>query len=89
MADATSSVSTADVLAVDANIALQSGATAFGITTTGFHAKSFARILAEKLALARSLLGEDLDLSSGSAIRKILQVSALEDARTWAALASM
>ena len=51
--------------------------------------KSFARLLAEKLALARALLGDDLDLGSGSAIRKLLEVSALEDARTWAALATI
>src|SRR6185369_15110164 len=51
--------------------------------------KPFGRLLAEKLALARALLGEDIDLTSGSVIRKILEVSALEDARTWAALASM
>ena len=51
--------------------------------------KSFARLLAEKLALARALLGDDLDLGSGSAIRKLLEVAALEDARTWAALAAI
>ena len=61
----------------------------FGITTTGFNAKPFARLLAEKLALARALFDESLDLTSGSAIRKLLEVSALEDARTWAALSTM
>ena len=43
--------------------------------------KPFARLLAEKLALARALFGDDLDLTSGSVIRKLLEVAALEDAR--------
>ena len=82
-------IDVADVLAVDATVARTTGAADFGITTTGFNAKPFARLLAEKLALARALFDESLDLTSGSAIRKLLEVSALEDARTWAALASM
>jgi hypothetical protein len=89
MASAATRVDTADVLAVDDAIARSSGSASFGITTAGFNPKPFGRLLAEKLALARALLGDDLDLSSGSVIRKILEVSALEDARTWAALSSM
>jgi hypothetical protein len=83
------SLDTADVLAVDAAILRSSGGEGFGITRQGFLPKSFARLLAEKLALARALFGDDLDLTSGSAIRKLLELSALEDARTWAALAAM
>jgi hypothetical protein len=75
-----------DVLAVDAEVARTTGAVGFGVTESGFVAKPFARVLAEKLALARALFGEDVDLSSGSVLRKILEVSALEDARGWAAL---
>lgn len=86
---ATTSVQTADVLAVDAEVARSTGAERYGITATGFVPKPFSRLLAEKLALARALLGEDLDLRSGSVIRKLLEVSALEDARLWAALATM
>ena len=55
----------------------------------GFVPKPFARLLAEKLALARTVFGSDVDLTSGSAIRKILEVTALEDARTWAALGAI
>ena len=44
---------------------------------------------AEKLALARELFGDDVDLGSGSALRKLLEISALEDARTWSALAAV
>jgi hypothetical protein len=83
------SVETADVLAIDDAVARSSGAASFGVTEHGFVPKSFARLLAEKLALARALFGEDLDLGSGSAIRKLLEISALEDMRTWAALASI
>jgi hypothetical protein len=90
MPDSTNTrIDTADVLAIDAAVAHSSGSAQFGITQDGFIAKPFARLLAEKLALARELFGNDLDLSSGSAIRKLLEVSALEDARTWAALTSI
>ncbi|MBE9111416.1 hypothetical protein IQ273_18590 [Nodosilinea sp. LEGE 07298] len=90
MTDSTNTrIDTADILAIDAAVSRSSGSAQFGITQDGFIAKPFARLLAEKLALARELFGNDLDLSSGSAIRKLLEVSALEDARTWAALTSM
>lgn len=82
-------IDVADVLAVDATVAQTTGGVDYGVTSTGFNPKPFARLLAEKLALARALFGEDVDLTSGSAIRKLLEVSALEDARTWAALATI
>lgn len=77
------------MLAIDEAVTRSTGAGEFGITPDGFITKPFARLLAEKLALAQSLLGESIDLRSGSALRKLLEISALEDARTWAALASM
>src|SRR3990172_1968981 len=83
------SVDTADVLAVDASVMRSTGSAQYGLTSTGFVAKPFARLLAEKLALARALFGQDLDLGSGSVLRKLFEVTALEDARTWAALSSM
>lgn len=90
MADSTNTrIETADVLAIDAAVMRSSGSSQFGVTREGFIPKPYARLLAEKLALARELFGADLDLGSGSAIRKLLEVSALEDARTWAALTSM
>lgn len=81
-------IDTADVLAVDDAVARTTGAAGFGITRDGFVPKPFPRLLAEKLALARSLLGDDLDLTSGSVIRKLLEITALEEMRTWAALAT-
>ncbi len=85
----TTRVETADVLAIDDAVTRSTGGGAYGLTEAGFTAKPYARLIAEKLALARALFGDDLDLTSGSAIRKLLEVSALEDARTWAALASV
>ncbi|HEY0987406.1 MAG TPA: hypothetical protein VGD80_10160 [Kofleriaceae bacterium] len=89
MADTGTSIDTADVLAVDDAVARSSGADGYGLTSGGFIPKPFSRLLAEKLALSRSLFGADIDLGSGSALRKILEVSALEDARTWAALSGI
>jgi hypothetical protein len=78
-----------DVLAVDAAAIRSTGSEGFGIVTTGFVPKSFARLLAEKLATARMLLGDDIDLTSGSVVRKLLELTALEDARLWAAVGSV
>lgn len=78
-----------EVLAVDDEVTRSTGSDGFGITPAGFLPKPFTRLLAEKLALARRLIDEDLDLSSGSVLRKLLEISALEDARTWAALGAL
>jgi len=87
--DPVTRIDTADVLAVDAAIARTTGSPGFGLTPEGFLPKPFGRLLAEKLALARARFGDELDLGSGSAIRKLLEISALEDARTWSALAAI
>jgi hypothetical protein len=85
----TTAIDTADVLEIDAAVLRSSGSEDFGITRAGFRPKPFARLLAEKLALARLLLGDELDLGSGSAVRKLVEIAALEDVRTWAALGAM
>ena len=77
-----------EVLAIDDAVLRSTGAASFGVTGAGFLPKPYTRLLAEKIALARRLIDADLDLSSGSVIRKLLEVTALEDARTWAALGS-
>lgn len=82
------SIDTAEILAIDAAITRDTGTGEYGITPEGFVPKPFARLLAEKLALARALLGADLDLGSGSAIRKLCEITALEETRTWSALGS-
>lgn len=57
--------------------------TPYGITEAGFVPKSVSRLLEEKLAAARLLFGNDLDLTSGSAVRKFCELLALEEARCW------
>ena len=75
-----------DILAVDDAVLRSTGSAGFGVTPSGYLPKPFTRLLAEKIALARQVIDADLDLSSGSVIRKLLEVASLEDARTWAAL---
>jgi len=77
-----------DVQAVDASVTRSTGSANFGVTDSGFLPKPFTRLLAEKIALAQQLVDLNLDLSSGSVVRKLLEITALEDARTWAALAA-
>ena len=89
MPDSTTSLDLSSILAIDATVTGSTGSPGFGITDTGFVAKPFARLLAEKLALAKAVFGDDVDLVSGSVHRKIFEVSALEDARTWAGIAAM
>lgn len=77
-----------DVLAIDATVTRSTGSAQFGVTDSGFLPKPFTRLLAEKIALAQQLIDPATDLSSGSVLRKLLEVTALEDARTWASLAA-
>src|SRR5690242_19675516 len=87
MADGTG-LDLADVLAIDDAVTRSTGSASFGVTPAGFLPKPFTRLLAEKIALAQQLIDTAIDLSSGSVVRKLLEVTALEDARTWAALAA-
>jgi hypothetical protein len=73
----------------DALAARSTAAGDTGLTPEGFLPKPFARLLDEKLTLVRELLDEELDLGPASPVRKLLELSALEDARTWAALAAI
>lgn len=88
MSDSTGPLDPGEVLALDDAVLRGSGSPGFGVTATGFAPKPFARLLAEKLALARALLGPEADLSGGSVVRKLLEITALEDARQWSALAA-
>lgn len=87
MSDDTS-IDLTDVLAVDDSVVGATGAASFGVTPAGFLPKPFTRLLAEKIALAQRLIDPAVDLSSGSVLRKLLEITALEDARTWASLAA-
>lgn len=55
----------------------------FGVTNTGFIIKPFQDILRDKGARAREMFGEDVDLLSTSALRKILDITSAEDQELW------
>jgi phage-related baseplate assembly protein len=55
----------------------------FGVTADGFAAKGFDVIVAEAMARARDAFGDDVDLSATSPLRKLLEVTAAEDAELW------
>src|SRR5262249_50203278 len=54
-----------------------------GITSNGFVIKTFEDILNDKAARAREVFGDDVDLRSTSALRKILDLSSAEDQELW------
>ena len=55
----------------------------YGVTPSGFIVKPIAAILADKGERAKEMFGSDVDLRSTSALRKLLDVSAAEDAELW------
>lgn len=55
----------------------------YGVTKQGFVIKQLDAILSDKADRAREMFGSDVDLRSTSALRKILDVSAAEDAELW------
>jgi uncharacterized phage protein gp47/JayE len=55
----------------------------YGVGADGFDLKPFDVILVESLLRARDVFGSDLDVSSTSPIRKLLDVTAAEDAELW------
>ena len=55
----------------------------FGVTEAGFTLKGFDLILSESATRARQMFGADVDLSSTSPLRKILETTAMEDAELW------
>jgi Baseplate J-like protein len=55
----------------------------FGITNTGFIIKPLQDILSDKAARAREMFGDDVDLLSTSALRKILDIASAEDHELW------
>lgn len=55
----------------------------YGVTKQGFVIKQLDGILNDKADRAREMFGMDVDLRSTSALRKILDVSAAEDAELW------
>lgn len=60
-----------------------------GLTAQGFVPKPYGRLVAEGLARAQIYFGDDIDLRPGAVLRRLIEMSALEHARTHAALAAM
>jgi uncharacterized phage protein gp47/JayE len=58
----------------------------FGVTQDGFVLKGIDRIVADQQARARAMFGEDVDLSSGSALRKVMDAVAWEAHDLWRGL---
>ena len=57
--------------------------TDFGVTQAGFVLKTFDAILADALNRAVSMFGANIDLTSTSPLRKLIEAGALEDAEVW------
>ncbi|MFF2625515.1 baseplate J/gp47 family protein [Kitasatospora griseola] len=58
----------------------------YGVTADGFVLKGIDRIVADQQARARAMFGSDVDLSSGSALRKVLDAAAVHVHELWRAL---
>jgi hypothetical protein len=58
----------------------------FGVTESGFVIKSLQDILSDKFTRAREMFGDDVDLHSSSALRKILDICSAEDQELWKAM---
>ncbi|SRR5579883_597375 len=56
---------------------------AYGVTQDGFTIKGIDVILSESLDRARQVFGDDIDLTPTSPLRKILEMTAQEDAALW------
>ncbi|MFE7509891.1 baseplate J/gp47 family protein [Streptomyces sp. NPDC057540] len=60
----------------------------FGVGEDGFVVKGIDRIIADQQNRARAMFGDDVDLTSGSALRKVLDAAALDTHALWRALES-
>jgi len=58
----------------------------YGVTPDGFVLKGLDRIVADQQARARAMFGSDVDLGSGSALRKVLDAAAVHVHELWRAL---
>ncbi|MGA5823992.1 baseplate J/gp47 family protein [Kitasatospora sp. NPDC094028] len=58
----------------------------YGVTADGFVVKGIDRITADQQARARAMFGSDVDLGSGSALRKVLDAAAVHVHELWLGL---
>lgn len=89
MTDDTLKTELAEIPAIDWDDLLTTSAAPYGLTDAGYLPKPYGRIVAEGLALARELFGTDIDLEQGTVVRKLIEMSALESARTYAMMAGI
>ena len=61
----------------------------YGLGPKGFVPKPYARLVAEGLARARAYFGDDTDLRPGSVMRRIVEMSALDHARSYVHLGEL
>ena len=74
----------AELPTIDWEQLLTTDSAPYGLTVTGFLPKPVGRLVAEGLALAEKLFGPEVDLTRGSVIRKLIEMTAVEHARTYA-----
>ena len=60
--------------------------TQFGVTADGFVLKGIDRIVADQQSRAQAMFGADVDLTSGSALRKVLDAVAWDAQELWRGL---
>lgn len=60
----------------------------FGVTEQGFVLKGIDRIVADQQGRARTMFGDDVDLTSGSALRKVMDAVAWDAHELWRGLES-
>jgi uncharacterized phage protein gp47/JayE len=58
----------------------------FGVTQDGFVLKGIDRIVADQQGRARAMFGDDVDLTSGSALRKVMDAVAWDAQELWRGL---
>lgn len=74
---------------IDASVLNTSGSGPYGLSDAGYTAKPYARLVAEGLANARTLMGAEVDVGQGSVIRKLIELTAIENARTYALIGGL
>ena len=89
MTDSTLKSELAEIPAIDWETLLATDSAPYGLTDAGFLPKPYGRLLAEGLALSRDLFGDEIDLERGTVIRKLIELSALENARTYTMMAGI
>ncbi|EKV27259.1 hypothetical protein C882_1761 [Caenispirillum salinarum AK4] len=79
----------ADIEAVDPATFRDTGTGAYGLTPGGFVPKPYGRLVAEGLALAREMFGPDVDTGPGSVLRRVVELTSIEHARTYTMLSGL